>query len=89
MYTMKRFTVAEARARFGDLLDEADQGETVVIERRGVRYTLKSQPARAKKTAAKTRYFAWIDPEVMSGQWTWTASKSGLRFTARRPRKRR
>ena len=89
MYSMKRFTVAEARARFGDLLDEADQGETVIIERRGVRYTLKSQPAPARRAPKKTRYFEWVDPAVMSGQWTWTLTKSGLRFTPRRPRKQR
>jgi hypothetical protein len=88
MYSMKRFTVAEARARFGDMLDEADQGETVIIERRGVRYTLKSQPTRAT-TARKTRYFEWVDPAVMSGQWTWTLTKNGLRFMPRRARKLR
>ena len=90
MYSaMKRFTVAEARARFGDMLDEADEGETVIIERRGVQYTVKTLPARAKKTTRNTRYFDWVDPAVMDGQWTWTLTKKGLRFTPRRPRKRR
>jgi hypothetical protein len=88
---MKRFTVAEARARFGDLLDQADQGETVVIERRNVRYTLKSQPVKRTSATrkAKPSYFEWIDPVVMSGQWTWTPTKNGLRFTPRRARKQR
>jgi hypothetical protein len=86
---MKRFSVAEARARFGDVLDEADQGETVIIERRGVQYTVKPRTAPPKRAASKTRYFEWIDPAVMSGQWTWAMTKSGLRFTPRRPRKLR
>jgi prevent-host-death family protein len=86
---MKRFTVAEARARFGDVLDEADQGETVIIERRGVQYTITPRRApRRRKSSAASRYFEWVDPAVMSGQWTWTTTKSGLRFTPR-ARKRR
>ena len=85
---MKRFTVTEARARFGDLLDEADRGETVVIERRNVRYTLKPQPP-PRRQPRHTSPFEWIDPVVMSGQWTWTLTKNGLRFTPRRTRKRR
>ena len=81
--------MAEARAKFSHLLDEADQGETVIIERHGVQYTLKSQPAQTKPHPAKNRYFEWVDPAVMSGQWTWTLTKKGLRFKPRRPRKRR
>jgi hypothetical protein len=90
MYIMaKRFLVAEARARFGELLDEADQGETVIIERWGVQYTLKAQTMVAQPTTRGKRLFEWIDPAVMSGQWTWTPTKKGLRFTPRKPRKRR
>jgi hypothetical protein len=84
----KRFLVAEARARFGELLDEADQGETVIIERRGVRYTLTAARARSRQPK-KSRHFEWIDPAVMTGQWTWTVTQDGLRFTPRRPRSRR
>ena len=87
--TMRRFTVSEARARFGDVLDEADRGETVIIERRGVQYAVKIHPFPTEKTAPESKYFEWIDPVVMSGQWTWTLTKNGLRFTPRRPRKRR
>jgi hypothetical protein len=90
MYIMaKRFLVAEARARFGELLDEADQGETVVIERWGVQYTLTAQQAVPKPNVKGRRLFEWVDPDVMSGQWTWTPTKKGLRFTPRKPRKRR
>lgn len=84
----KRFTVAEARARFGDMLDEADRGETVVIERRNVRYTLKPLRA-ARRQRQRESPFEWVDPVVMSGQWTWTLTKNGLRFTPRAAGKRR
>jgi antitoxin (DNA-binding transcriptional repressor) of toxin-antitoxin stability system len=86
---MKRFTVAEARARFGDVLDEADQGETVIIERRGVQYTVTPRKAPRTRAAAKGRYFEWVDPAVINGQWTWTSTKSGLRFAPRGARKKR
>ena len=89
MYIMaKRFLVAEARARFGEILDEADQGETVIIERWGVQYTLQ-RDAREPEQASPRSIFTWVDPAVMSGQWTWTPTKKGLRFTPRRPRKTR
>ena len=90
MYIMaKRFLVAEARARFGEILDEADQGETIIIERHGVQYTLKAQTSAARPTATRKRLFEWIDPAVMSGEWTWTPTNKGLRFTPKKPRKRR
>ena len=89
MYIMaKRFLVAEARARFGEILDEADQGETVIIERWGVQYTLQ-RDAREPEQVSPRSIFTWVDPAVMSGQWTWTPTKKGLRFTPRRPRKTR
>jgi hypothetical protein len=89
VHMTKRFLVAEARARFGEILDEADQGETVIIERHGVQYTLKAERSTRQRNAKRARYFEWVDPEVMSGQWTWTPTRTGLRFTPRRRRQRR
>lgn len=89
VHMTRRFLVAEARARFGELLDEADQGETIIIERHGVQYTLKVQSVSRKAAAKGARYFEWVDPAVMTGQWTWTPTKTGLRFTPRKSRKRR
>jgi hypothetical protein len=85
--TMKGFTVAEARARFSDLLDQAERGETVVIERHGVRFSLKPDvPERPGRSAP---FFEWVDPAVLSGEWTWTSAKKGLTFRPRRSRKAR
>jgi hypothetical protein len=86
MYAVKGFTVAEARARFGDLLDQAEQGQPVVIERRGVRFTLSSETEHPRRSAAP--FFEWLDPDVEAGQWTWTMSKAGAAFR-RRGRKQR
>jgi prevent-host-death family protein len=44
---MKHLKVAEARARFGEILDEAEKGAPVVIERRGVRFRLVAERQRA------------------------------------------
>ncbi len=83
---MKAYRVAEARAKFGELLDEAQGGETVVIERKGVRYTLRAEQS-PRQRRPRTKYFSYIDPDVWSGQWTWTWGKRGLVFRARRKRR--
>ena len=85
---MKGFTVAEARARFGDLLDQAEQGDAVVIERHGVRFVLKAEASQQPAPAGK--FFEWMDPALESGSWTWDLTKSGVKLrTARRARKAR
>jgi len=89
MYTvhMKGFKVAEARARFGDLLDQAEQGVPIVIERRGVRFTLAAERPEARKSVAQTPFFDAVDPAVLRGEWTWTAGQAGLQFRPRRVRR--
>jgi antitoxin (DNA-binding transcriptional repressor) of toxin-antitoxin stability system len=84
---MKGFSVAEARARFGDLLDQAEQGDPVVIQRRGVRFILRTEPQAA--SASSTRFFEWLDPAVEAGDWTWDVAKSGMKFRSRRSTKKR
>jgi len=78
--------VAEARARFGELLDEAENGTTVVIERRGVRFRLVAETGGPSATPQKP-LFDFVDAGVMSGQWTWKAGATGLAFAARRKRR--
>jgi hypothetical protein len=83
---MKGFKVAEARAQFGALLDQAEQGEPVFIERKGVRFLLSVEPSAPAPPARPTPFFTAVDPEVMSGEWTWTSGRKGLTF---RPSRRR
>jgi antitoxin (DNA-binding transcriptional repressor) of toxin-antitoxin stability system len=83
--TMKHLKVAEARARFGEILDEAEKGETVVIERRGVRYRIVAD--RARSAPAAPELFEFVDADVLNGQWTWKAGNAGLAFKPRRKRR--
>ena len=80
---MKHLKVAEARARFGEILDEAEQGGEVVIERRGVRFRLVAEGERTAR-AATAPLFDFVAPAVLTGQWTWKPGKKGVVFAARR-----
>ena len=75
----KRYTASVARERLADLLDAAEAGEPVVIERRGVRYTLAkagaTQPARVRRALVVA-----ADPAVVDGQWSWAWDEGGLSF---------
>jgi antitoxin (DNA-binding transcriptional repressor) of toxin-antitoxin stability system len=84
---MKGFSVAEARARFGDLLDSAEQGEQVVIERHGIRFVLQAETASTTRDARPM--LEWIDPAVEAGEWTWDMTDRGTTFKPRRTRKQR
>ena len=83
---MKYLKVAEARARFGEILDEAERGAPVIIERRGIRFRLLAEPDTAKPAAAGSA-FEFVDDAVISGQWTWKTAPKGVVFAARRKRR--
>lgn len=83
MYAMKAYRVAEARAQLGTLLDEAEGGDGVVIERKGVRFRLTRESVSASGAHASA-VIAYVHPDVLSGSWTWTSRANGLRFKARR-----
>jgi antitoxin (DNA-binding transcriptional repressor) of toxin-antitoxin stability system len=82
---MKRYSVAEARARFSDLLDAAEKGQPAVIERRGVRFVIRPEDGRRRNT--RRNMISYMDPDVASGQWTWEFGADGLEFKGRRSRK--
>ena len=83
VHTMKAMKVAEARARFGEVLDEAENGVPVFIERRGVRFRVVVDEAPKAARAS----FEFVDADVLNGQWGWEQGKSGLTFKAhRKPR---
>ena len=75
---MKRYSVAEARARFSDLLDAAEQGHPAVIERRGVRFVIR--PEGSPRRGGRQKMIDSVDPDVARGQWTWDWSSDGLEF---------
>ena len=86
VHAMKHLKVAEARARFGEILDEAEKGTPVVIERRGVRFRVVAEPGRPS-AASKPPVFEFVDSAVMAGQWTWKAGAKGVAFAPRRKRR--
>jgi len=83
---MKRYTAAQARQHLSNVLDAAEAGEPVVIERRGVRFAVRTE----KKTAARRRtpVVEWLDPAVESGNWTWLWTSKGLGFSGHKSRRR-
>jgi antitoxin (DNA-binding transcriptional repressor) of toxin-antitoxin stability system len=82
---MKRYTVAEARARFSDLLDAAEKGQPAVIERRGVRFVIR--PEEGPRRISRRNMIDYLDPAVAEGQWTWAFGPAGLVFKGRPRRK--
>jgi antitoxin (DNA-binding transcriptional repressor) of toxin-antitoxin stability system len=83
-YMMKRYTVSQARTRIAEVLDSAERGETVAIERRGVQFRIVATKARRRRKRAPM--IEILDPAVERGQWTWTEGPQGWDFTPRRPR---
>jgi hypothetical protein len=89
MYIMKRYSAAQARQQFSAVLDAAEAGEPVLIERRGVHFAVSAK--RVVRTSASRRHQAvveWMDPAVLDGNWTWVSTPKGLRFSPRGPRRK-
>jgi prevent-host-death family protein len=62
---VKKYTVARARQRFAEVLDSAESGEDVVIERRGTSFTVRPiVAARHRKRASRIEI---VDPPVEAG----------------------
>jgi antitoxin (DNA-binding transcriptional repressor) of toxin-antitoxin stability system len=87
MYLMgKRYTVATLRERLAEALDAADQGVSVIIERRGVRYRLTAEAASPKRAGRHSPRIDVVDPAVTRGEWTWQLTVDGLGFDGTRRR---
>jgi antitoxin (DNA-binding transcriptional repressor) of toxin-antitoxin stability system len=77
---MKRYTAAKARAQLSSLLDAAEDGEVVAIERRGVRFTLRSEKRPRQRRSKRAPKLAAVDRRVLAGEWTWSSGVQGLRL---------
>jgi antitoxin (DNA-binding transcriptional repressor) of toxin-antitoxin stability system len=82
---MKRYTSSQVRERLADVLDAAERGEEVIIERRGVRYLIRAERANPARRSRKPLVDV-VDPAVAMGEWTWTWKADGLAFSAKRRR---
>ena len=83
---MKRYGVSVARERLADILDAADAGERVIIERRGVEYTIAARKPGGPSRKAPRRLIVSADPAIVEGQWTWTWKAGGLAVSKKRER---
>lgn len=88
LYTVRvtRLTASDARQEFFRLLDAVEQGEAVVVERKGVRFRLSLlEPAAEKHASGSVSPVEVSDPDVLSGDWTWSGDQDGqLQFRPRR-----
>jgi antitoxin (DNA-binding transcriptional repressor) of toxin-antitoxin stability system len=82
----KRYTVAQVRERLSDALDQAEHGEAVIIERRGVRYQLTLAPVAKPRRAKGISRIEILDPSIDAGEWSWSWTGRNLTFRARRQR---
>jgi len=82
---MKRYPVSVARERLANLLDEAEAGKPVVIERRGIEYTIAAARPQSRRQRPK-KLIVSADAAVLSGDWTWTWNDGAPVFDARRKR---
>jgi prevent-host-death family protein len=72
---MTRYSAADARARFSAVLDLAERGEDVVVERRGTRFRLVrvDEPRRPS-----TKKYGWsVDEALLDGDWHWEPGADG------------
>jgi antitoxin (DNA-binding transcriptional repressor) of toxin-antitoxin stability system len=82
---MRKMSAATARQHFSGLLDAAERGDRVVIERRGVQFELATRrPSRPG--ARHVSLVEAMDSAVERGAWTWRSDGHGLVFEARKRR---
>ena len=79
---MKQYTAATAKERFSLLLDAAERGEPVIIERRGVRFRVQTDRQLSGKKTPRTPIIEIVDPAVAKGDWRWQWTPDGVRFDA-------
>ena len=80
---MKRYTAAKARQQFSLLLNTAERGESVIIERRGVRFRIRVEQQPGLRSAPRrVPVIEFVDPAVAAGRWGWDWEPEGLRFVA-------
>ena len=77
---LKRYTEAQAREHLAELLNAAEHGQPVIIERRGVRFNLETERARRGRRRRASLVVS-ADPAVTAGKWSWTWGKVGVRFS--------
>jgi len=83
---MTQIKASDARQEFFRLLDAAEKGEAVIVERKGARFRLTLLPPEPARTRSSPVLIE--DPEVLSGNWSWVGDQRGqLQFRPRRKKR--
>jgi len=80
----KLYSASVVRERLADALDEAERGDAVFIERRGVRFRLALEPSAPRTKRRAARRIEVLDAAVAHGTWSWEWKPGTLRFKSRR-----
>ena len=90
LYTMRRYSVAQARQHLAEVLDSAEAGEDIVIQRRGTSFVVKQlDGGPAKRSHRRAPLFEILDSAVEAGDWCWMQTPQGsLAFVAGAKRKK-
>lgn len=79
---MKRFSAASAKQRLSYLLDAAERGEPVIIERRGVSFRVQPERQVSLQKARRRPILEILDPSITKGDWEWKWARGELSFVA-------
>ncbi len=85
---MKKVTASEARKHWFRLLDDAAQGEVIVLERKGRRLVLRREEPATPGAAAKARDYRRLlrVPDAdQADRWSWDWRGPHSRLVPRRP----
>ncbi len=89
MYTMNRYSVADARKQMAHVLDEAEKGQGVIIERKGVLFRLSLDQPKRPPRRSNPPQLEILDAAVEAGTWSWgMMSKGEIKFVPT-PKKRK
>ena len=80
----KLYSASVVRERLADALDEAERGQAVFIERRGVRFRLAVEPPEARTKRRSVRRIEVLDAAIAEGTWTWEWKPGALTLKSRR-----
>jgi len=80
---VKQYTTANAKQKLSILLDAAERGESVIIERRGVRFRVQREGHTSRKRTSGRPVIEIVDPAIAQGQWQWQWKANGLHFSKR------
>jgi antitoxin (DNA-binding transcriptional repressor) of toxin-antitoxin stability system len=77
---MKKVTASEARRRWFHLLDEAAQGEVIVVERKGRRLVLRREERQTIRAASPGRRYhrlLRVPRADQADRWSWEWKAEG------------